>query len=1067
MAKTLCSTCGFENEIGSRYCRSCGTGLAPETGARPETRRVVTVLFCDVVGSTAIAETLDAESFQQMMGRYFAEMTGVIKRHGGATEKFIGDAIMAVFGIPRLHEDDALRAVRAAVEMRSALRTLNEELERNWGIEITTRTGLNTGEVFAGTPEAGESFATGDAVNVAARLEQTAGAGQILIGESTFRMIRDAVKADPLGPREIKGKSEPIAAWNVLEVIPGAPGWQRRLDSPLVGRDDELAILEQAFQNAVDARACRVVTVIGPAGVGKSRLTREFLARIEDRARIVRGRCLAYGEGITFWPIADAVRDAVGIAELDSQETAHAKIADVLEESPDSALVVDRVAALLGLSDVTPGIQETFWAVRKLIEEVAVHGPLVVVFDDIHSGESTFLDLIEYLVDWIRDVPVLIVCLTRPELFDNRGSWMAAKSNATSIALQPLTESETEGLITSLLGGFELKEAHEAIADAAEGNPLFVEETLRMLIDDGLLRMNGGWTLTGDLSRLAIPPTIQALLGARLDRLDDDERAVIERASVIGRVFWWGAVSHLSAEELSPRVGSILMSLSRKELIHAELSNLRQEDAYRFAHILVRDAAYRGIPKATRADLHERFADWLQTNTRDLAGEYEEIVGYHLEQAFRSLTELGLATGRIDALGARASVPLVSAGRRAFARGDMPAAVNLLSRAESLCPKLDPARFQLLQDLAFALLETGDFGRLQHVVAEASEVAEASTDPTQQAQALILGLWMRLFTNPEGWAPEAQREATWAISTFEADRDERGQARAWSLLGLVNMLTCQFAAAGLAWEKAAGHAHLAGDERGELEDWSWVPLALWGGPTPVDEAIERCGSVLDKAAGDRKATSTALFTMGKLEAMRGRFDEARKLIASSRSTLDEIALPIWMAGPLTQIAGWVEILAGDPGAAESILRPGVETLREIGELAWMSTVAAILAEAMYAQGRDEEAEQFILVSEEGAGREDVYSQGMLGSVRAKVVARRGESIEAERLGREAVAVAESTDFLFLRAFTLTSLAEVMTLGRETERVEDVIREALAVSHQKGFIVGADRIRKLQGNTGSS
>ena len=1067
MAKPLCSTCGFENEIGSRYCRSCGTGFAPQTGAPPETRRVVTVLFCDVVGSTAIAETLDAESFQQMMGRYFAEMTGVIKRHGGATEKFIGDAIMAVFGIPRLHEDDALRAVRAAVEMRSALGTLNEEFERKWGVEITTRTGLNTGEVFAGTPDAGESFATGDAVNLAARLEQTAGAGQILISESTFRMIRDAVKAEPLGPREIKGKSEPVAAWNVLEVIPGAPGWQRRLDSPLVGRDDELTILEQAFQNAVDARACRVVTVIGPAGVGKSRLTREFLARIEDRGRIVRGRCLAYGEGITFWPIADAVRDAVGIAELDSQETAHAKIADVLEGSPDSTLVVERVAALLGLSDVTPGIQETFWAVRKLIEEVANHGPLVVVFDDIHSGESTFLDLIEYLVDWIRDVPVLIVCLTRPELFDNRGSWMAAKSNATSIALQPLTESQTEGLITSLLGGFELKEAHDAIADAAEGNPLFVEETLRMLIDDGLLRMNGGWTLTGDLSELAIPPTIQALLGARLDRLDDDERAVIERASVIGRVFWWGAVSYLSAEELSARVGSILMSLSRKELIHAELSNMRQEDAYRFGHILVRDAAYRGIPKATRADLHERFADWLQTNTRDVAGEYEEIVGYHLEQAFRSRTELGLPTERIDALGARASVPLASAGRRAFARGDMPAAVNLLSRAESLCPKVDPTRFQLMQDLAFALLETGDFGRLQHVVAEASEVAEASTDPTQQAQALILGLWMRLFTNPEGWAPEAQREATWAISTFEADRDERGQARAWSLLGLVNTLTCQFAAAGLAWEKAAGHAHLAGDEREELEDWSWVPLALWGGPTPVDEAIERCRSVLDKTAGDRKATSTALFTMGKLEAMRGRFDEARKLIASSRSTLNEIALPIWMAGPLTQMAGWVEILAGDPAAAESILRPGVEALREIGELAWMSTVAAILAEAVYAQRRDDEAERFILVSEEGAGSEDVYSQGMLRSVRAKVVARRGESIEAERLGREAVAVAESTDFLFLRAFTLTSLAEVMTLAGETERAEDVIRDAIAICDQKGYIVGAERIRKLQGTTSSS
>jgi len=1062
----VCSVCGSENEVGSRYCRSCGASLAPETGVASETRRVVTILFCDVVGSTPIAEALDAESFQQMLARYFAEMTKVIKRHGGVTEKFIGDAIMAVFGIPRLHEDDALRAVRAAVEMRSTLGKLNEEFERTWGVRIGTRTGLNTGEVVAGNPDAGESFAVGDAVNVAARLEQTAGAGEILIGESTYRMVRDAVSADPLAPRDIKGKSEPITAWNVREVIPGAPGWQRRLDSPLVGREDELTILEEAFRDAAETRACRVVTVIGPAGVGKSRLTREFLGRIGDRAKIVRGRCLPYGEGITFWPIVQAVRDAAGIGELDSQEIAHAKIVDLIASSADSALVGERVAALLGVFDVTPGIQETFWAVRKLIEEVAGHGPLIVVFDDIHSGESTFLDLVEYLVEWIRDVPVLILCLTRPELFENRGSWMTAKSNATAIALQPLTDSETEGLITSLLGGFPLKEAQDAIADAAEGNPLFVEETLRMLIDDGFLRLNGGWTLTGDLSRLAIPPTIHALLGARLDRLDDDERAVIQRASVIGRVFWWGAVSFLSTEELTPRVGSILMSLARKELIRAERSSLSQEDAYRFAHILVRDAAYRGIPKATRAELHEEFADWMKHNTRDVAGEYEEIVGYHLEQAFRSLMELGPTTERMQDLGRRASLPLASAGRRAFARGDMPAAVNLLSRAEALCPDDDPTRFRLLSDLAFALLETGDFGRLQDVVSEAKDVAGTSTDTTQQARSLILGLWMRLFTDPEGWAPEAQREATWAISTFEADRDEQGQARAWSLLGLVNTLTCQFAAAGLAWETAAGHAHLAGEEREELEYWSWVPLAMWGGPTPVEEAIERSRSVLDRAAGDRKAASTALFTMGKLEAMRGRFDEARELIASSRSTLEEIALPIWMAGPLTQMAGWVEILADDPAGAEQILRAGVETLREIGELAWMSTVAAILAEALWAQGRDEEAESFILVSEEGAGSEDVYSQGMLGSVRAKVMARRGEAVQAERLGRAAVAIAEPTDFLFLRAFTLTSLAEVLLLGGEAERAEEVIREALAVCEQKGFLVGVERIRKLQGATGS-
>jgi len=475
---------------------------------------------------------------------------------------------------------------------------------------------------------------------------------------------------------------------------------------------------------------------------------------------------------------------------------------------------------------------------------------------------------------------------------------------------------------------------------------------------------------------------------------------------------------------------------------------------------LIRDAAYSAIPKATRAKLHERFADWIDGKSRGRAGEYEEILGYHLEQAYQSLSEVGPKNGHLQALGSRAALPLASAGRRAFARGDMPAAVNLMSRAERLFPKDDPARLKLLPDLAFAVAEIGDFGRMQEVVTEATTAAETSGDAMLQAETMILGLWMRVYTNPEGWAEEAFRQATQALSMFEQQRNEGGLAQGWSLLGIVQLLTCQFARSEEAWEQAAAHAHAAGDQRQELEYLSWVPLVVWGGPTPATEGIRRCKEVLERVAGDRKAMSTALFTMGKLEAMRGRFDEARALIAQARSILREIKLSVWMAGPLTQMSGWVDLLAGDPSAAERDLRWGAKTLREIGELSWLSTVAAILAEAIYSQGRYEEAEEFIRVSEETAGSEDVYSQALLRSVRARILVRRGQADEAEHLARQAVAIAQPTDFLFMQSMSLLGLGDVLvTMGR-TEQAEETLAEARRVCDRKGFLVGLRQAERL-------
>jgi class 3 adenylate cyclase/tetratricopeptide (TPR) repeat protein len=1026
-----------------------------------EARKVVTVLFADITGSTGLGERLDPEPLRGVLSRYFAEMKVVVERHEGLVTKFIGDAVMAVFGIPVTHEDDALRAVRAAADMRVRLAELNEEFASSWGVTVAVRTGLNTGEVLTAAPSAAQSLVVGDAVNTAARLEQVAEPGEILIGEDTYRLVHEAVIAEQVGPLELRGKAMAVAAWRLLEVVPKAPGWGRRLDSPLIGRARELALLEDAFDRVVDEAECEVVTVMGPAGVGKSRLTGELISRLGSRATVLQGRCLSYGDAITFWPIASVVMDAIGMQERDTPVAARRKVSELLLRtadagSADDELLSDGLRSLLGLGGADVGIQETYWAVRKFLERLAAREPLVVVLDDIHWGAATFLDLLDYLADWIQGAPVLILCQARPELLDVRPGWLTAKRNASLVTLTPLSEQQTEGLIRGLVGGTEVPiEARTRIAEVTEGNPLFVEETIRMLVDDGILRqLDGRWIVTADLSRITIPPTIHALLTARLDRLEPEQRTVTERASVVGRSFWWGAVSELSPAELRPRVGACLQSLVRKELIRPDRSQIRGEDAFRFTHILVRDAAYGGIPKAMRAELHERLADWIEAHTRDLAGEYEEIVGYHLEQAHRSLVELGPPGDRTKALSERTAERLASAGQRAFARGDMPAAVNLLSRATALLSTHDARRLELLPEIAFALMETADFDWLVAVAREMEDAAAETGDVGLQAHAIVIGLWIRLFTNPESWSAQAEPEARHAIATFSQLGDERGLARAWSLLGLVGMLNSRLALAEEAWSQAVEHAQRAGNHREALEGLAWAAAAVWVGPTPAEEGIRRCREIFDQAQGDRKAMSTALFCQAGLEADLGRFGEATELFERARALLEEVALPVWLAGGLTQALGWALLLEGKSAVAERELRRGYESLTAIGEVTFLSTVAGILAEAIFAQGRYDEAERFTRVSEESAGAEDIYSQLLWRSVRAKCLARQGEMSEALGLLGECGPLIEATDSLDLRWHALMSRAEVLRLADRGAEAQSAVQHAIRAAEQKGNLVAA-------------
>ena len=537
----ICPACGAENPAGARFCNACGAPL-PGDAVR-DVRKVVTVLFCDVTGSTAMGERLDPEQLRGVMSDYFAVARAAIERHGGTVEKFIGDAVMAVFGVPTVREDDALRAVRAALELRDAA-------------QVDVRIGVNTGEVVTG---AGDTLVTGDAVNVAARLEQAAGVGEVLIGGPTFALVRDAVDAELVAPVEAKGKSEPVTAYRVGSLT-GESSFARRLDAPLVGRERERDQLDDAWERARTERACVQFTILGSAGVGKSRLVSEFLSGVEGS--IISGRCLSYGEGITYWPVVEAVKQLLGD-----------------EPAPNAS-----IAALLGDGDAAA--EDIALAVRRLFESSARERPLVVYFDDLQWAEPTFLDLIEHVTDWSRDAPLLVLCSARPDLLELRPAWGGGKLNSTTVLLEPLNERETAELIERLLGSAQLSIGmRERIADGAEGNPLFVEQMLAMVQDS-----------RGE--EISVPPTIQALLSARLDQLPNGERSALERGAVEGQVFHRGAVQALAPDDAS--VPAQLLGLVRKELVRPTAATLPEDDAFRFRHLLIRDAAYDALPKATR-----------------------------------------------------------------------------------------------------------------------------------------------------------------------------------------------------------------------------------------------------------------------------------------------------------------------------------------------------------------------------------------------------------------------------------------------------------------------------------
>jgi predicted ATPase/class 3 adenylate cyclase len=1050
-----CANCGENNPDRARFCLACGAALAVAEAAH-DVRKTVSVLFCDVTGSTAMGERLDPESLRTIMARYFDEMRVVIEAHGGKVEKFIGDAVMAVFGVPVLHEDDALRAVRSAADMRSALARLNEELDRGWGTRIQTRIGVNTGEVVAGSGE--QTIATGDAVNTAARLEQHAQPGEILLGEPTYALVRHAVRVEAVPPIDAKGKGQPLDAYRLLAVFDVARDVGRRLDSPLVGRAHELQLAEEAFGRAARERSCHLFTVFGSAGVGKSRLTQEVLERVESRATVVRGRCLPYGRGITFWPLAEIVHDVAGLSGDETPTEAQAKIEKVVEGDPSEHLVAERVAGLIGLGDATGSTEESFWAVRKLFESLGRRRPVVVLFDDIHWAEPTLLDLIESIADWTNDAAIMLMCLARPELLDGRPGWAGGKVNATSIRLEPLRDDESEALIANLLGGLDLPPAVLGrITDASGGTPLFVEEMIGMLVDDGMLALeDGAWKVMAPIDDVPVPPTISALLAARLDRLSAQERTTIEAASVVGKEFWKDAVGALLPGDGDGVPSDAIMSLVRKDILRPDRSRTSGDESYRFRHILIRNAAYGGISKNDRARLHEAFATWLEQRFHDRMAEYEEIVGYHLEQAFETRASLGPADEKTRELAVRAAGALASSGRRALARGDDTAARVLLGRASALAG--NSATPDLLFDFARSM-RFEDATRAMELFDEAAESARRAGDHGLEWRARVQRTYAYVQTVSGVRAvPEAKRVAVEAIRVLEELGDHAGSADAWAFLAECHNSVGEQSEMLRAADRAVEHARLAGDAVAEFSARRVITSAFTWGPAPVSEFVARARLMMEESRGSPLLEASAMGAMGGALALGGEFEESRTFRRRSSALYRELGQSLALSNRgFTE--GQDEMLAGEFAAAEGILRESCDALERIGEVGLLSTLVCVHGESLYQLGRFAEAEACSVRGEELGALDDLATQIYWRGLRAKCWARRGRAEEALAFAHEAVVIARTTQGLHWQAQSLVDHAEALeVVGRPREAL-DVAREALELFERKGIVPLIDRTKK--------
>ncbi|MFN2587119.1 MAG: AAA family ATPase [Actinomycetota bacterium] len=1040
-----CDRCGAPTPQGARFCPACGASLVDVAPAL----KTVTVLFTDIVDSTLLGERLDPETLHAVMLEYFDVMRGVVGRYGGSVEKFIGDAVMGVFGIPELHEDDALRAVTAAVVIHKAVAELGRRVGREAGVALEVHSGINTGEVLSQMSDGSTGRLVGDAVNVAARLQAAAAPGEILIGPSTLHLVRHAVRAEALPPLFVKGRTSPVLAHRVDALLP-RHGARPRPQTPLVGRDREMRLLRETLDRVVERRTPHRFTVLGSPGVGKSRLVAELAAAAP--VRVLQGRCLPYGDGITYWPLAEMVQASAGIDSADPPDEAFAKLHAAAGGGDDARAVAEGVAQAVGLARPDVTTADLSWAVRKYLEAIAARKPLMLVVDDLHWAEPAMLDLLDHVVDSMHEIPLLVVCTARPDLLDLHPEWSGGKGNSSSLVLGPLKEPECRTLLTSLLGESPaVADVAAAVFRVADGNPLFVEEMVSMLVEDGLLQKVGGrWTAVRDLASAAVPPTIHALVSARLDRLSRAEQEVVGIAAVMGKVFAPRAVTDLASPAAGDAVEESFDRLTRMQLVEPTDTDFAGDRTYAFRHLLIRDTAYERLPRQARAEIHERFAKWLVGILGDRLAAYEEVVGYHLEQAHLYRRQLG---PRDDGLAARAAEHLAAGGRRAAARQDVDAAVKLLTRAADLVPEPDVARLAVLPDLGRALHEAGEYARAMSVFEEAIDLASAAGDDATATRCTIFRERSRIHRDPQVNTEDLRAVAEGAVKVLGDLEDDYGLCHAWDLAAYVHDCAGRSKEALHALRHAAIHAERSGmpsliayQKRALLASLAW-------GAGAVDEIIPFAEDLLaaSRATNDRYSEARALLTLAQAKAMLGDFSSAREyVLAETELCADTHFRFIHGAGAFER--AHVELLAGNLTAAETEARAGCEILDRMGEKGVLPTLQVQLADIVYGLGRLDEAESMADTAMALSAQDDSLTEMKWRSVKAKVLARRGKMPQAIGLAEEAAEIAAATGYLDWQAGVFVDVAAVMDAAGRGEGASRALHRALALYERKGNAV---------------
>lgn len=1003
-------------------------------------RKLATILFADIVGSTALGARLDPEVIQERLNRTFARLKEVLTAHGGTVEKFIGDSVMAVFGVPVTHEDDADRAVRAAIAIGGAV----TEMNRVGSMPIELRIGIDTGEVVAAREGRSDRLVTGMPVNAAARLQQAAAPAEILVGELTYQLTRRTTTYGSERPVEAKGLG-PLRAWPIEAARFALPERRRGLPgrrASLVGRDEEMRLLLESHHRAGRQRRPYLITVFGPAGAGKSRLAAEFVEAVHP-AVVLRGRCLPYGEGITYWPIQEILRSAVGVETTDTHEELEQKVrssaAQLFDGDPDGEGVANRLLVLIGsapaktaLRDVTTEnmADELRWGLRRYLERRADQGVVTLVFEDIHWAESSLLDLVDHLVEWAR-APLFVLCLARPELLDLRPAWGGGKVNAAAIQLEPLSAEETSRLIGELLSIDALPQPlrQEMIA-RAEGNPLFVEEFLRMLIDAGHVVEDGGrWMArSADLS-LRIPATVQGLIAARLDQLPPETKQLLQRAAVVGKVFYVDALQALGPP--NGRIDDALLNLARRDLIQeADDRGPGGGRSYRFKHILIRDVAYSSIPKSERFRLHDRFREWLEATDPNRKQEYGEIAAYHAEQAFLLAQEL--ADPQASQLGQRALARLLAAATRARQQGDMHASRVLHERAYAVGKAIGAPDAKLAEIAAFRAVARHRLEGSADTLVEMDRVLpEARAAGPSEALVLLLTERGEAALNESIALSRSLFEEAVQVARATGDRELIARAllglrRPSWMIGdlsthqrLLDQAYAYMQAAGVRTFLPECVASLGGTAffRGDLSDAMRF----------LDEAYE-----LARAAESRSAWRLFNFGSATVPAVAGDFERAVSLAeelmmrAKDLGERDRIVSACW-------VCGWVQHLAGNLSRARSVLEEGLATVDPRTGFGMYSELQQRLARTALALGDLQTAREAAETACRTVHPSDVYTIGTATAALAAVRAAEGRPVEAERLFRDALQATEPTGYGWLTSDIRRSLAEfLMAQGRFRE-----------------------------------